>query len=118
MQKQAQCLRIAFDTVSLPKYLCSLEGSEITEILHEAHKGSFTEMLMIMLACYKLVKYSPSGKVLYWPNLFSGFQVHWWLAFHLDKHALYITYSIFQVLFSQPFPPAALLEPKGNKVSQ
>lgn len=91
----------------MQKYFTRLKG-----------RDSFIEMLMIALACYKLVKYPPSGKVLYWPNLFSGFQAHWWLAFHLDKHALYTTYSIFLVLFSQPFLLAALLEPKGNKASQ
>lgn len=28
MQEQAQCLRTACDAISLPKYLCSLGGSE------------------------------------------------------------------------------------------
>lgn len=63
----------------------------------------------------KSEKYPPSGRVLYWLNLFSGSQAHWLLAFHLDKHALCTAYSISQVLFSQLFLLAALLEPKGKK---
>lgn len=63
----------------------------------------------------KSEKYPPSGRVLYWLNLFSGSQARWLLAFHLDKHALCTAYSISQVLFSQLFLLAALLEPKGKK---
>lgn len=70
---------------------------------------------MIRLACQKSEKYPPSGRALYWPNLFSGFQAHWWLAFHLDRHALYTAYSIFLALFSQLFLLAALLEPKDKE---